>query len=67
MNKFEHAILLNESRPTFNYSQVKKNLSDCHLKLCTRVHDYLSSSMHEIFMQTDVKHEYFSVRIHSKN
>ena len=67
MNKFEHIILLNKSKLIFNYFQIKKNLSDCYLKLYTRIHNYLSSSIHQIFMQVDVKHEYFSVRIHSEN
>src|SRR5436190_23819308 len=28
------------------------------------MHDYLSESRHELFMQTDIKHDYFSVSIH---
>ena len=67
INKFEHATLLNKFRLIFNYSQVKKNLSDYYLKLYLRIYDYLSSLIHQIFMQINIKYEYFSVRIHSEN
>ena len=29
------------------------------------MHDYFLESRHELFMQTDIKHDYFSVSIHS--
>ena len=31
------------------------------------MHDYLSESRHELFMQINIKHDYFSVSIHSNN
>jgi|SRR5436190_15289392 len=28
------------------------------------MHDYLSESRHELFMQTNIKHDYFSMNVH---
>src|ERR1700741_4464367 len=67
MNKFEHAMLLNESRVIFNFLQVHENLPGSNIELSSRIHDYLTDSSHEVFMQADIKHEYFSVEIHSEN
>ena len=56
---------MNEFRSIFNYANIHENLSDYHIKLMTQMHDYFSESRHELFMQTDIKHDYFSVSIHS--
>ena len=55
---------MNEFRSIFNYANIHENLSDCHIKLMIQMHDYLSESRHELFMQTDIKHGYFSVSVH---
>src|SRR5436190_9920510 len=64
-NKSENSSPMNEPRSIFNYANIHENLSDCHIKLMTQMHDYLSESRHELFMQTDIKHDYFSVSVHS--
>src|SRR5205809_157 len=63
-DKSENFSSMNEFRSTFNYANVHENLSDYHIELMIEVHDYLSESRHELFMQTDIKHDYFSVSIH---
>ena len=63
-DKLENFSSMNELRFTFNYANIHKNLSDCHIKLMIWMHDYLSESRHELFMQTDIKHDYFSVSIY---
>ena len=64
-DKSENFSSMNEFRSTFNYANIHENLSDYHIKLIIWIHDYLSESRHELFMQTDIKHDYFSVSIHS--
>src|SRR5947207_6114765 len=64
-DKSENFSSMNEFRFTFNYVNIHENLSDYHIKLMIQVHDYFSESRHELFMQTDIKHDYFSMSIHS--
>ena len=40
-------------------------MPESHLKLMSKVHDYFSDLQHQMFFQADVKHEYFSVVLHS--
>ena len=63
-DKSENFSSMNEFRSTFNYANIHKNLSDCYIKLIIWMHDYLSESRHELFMQTNIKHDYFSMNVH---
>ena len=40
-------------------------MPESHLKLMSKVHDYLLNPQHQMFFQADVKHKYFSVVLHS--
>ena len=67
VDKEENSKLTDESRLTFNYSKVKEDMLKNYLKLMSKVHDYFSNLRHKTFFQADIKHEYFSVVLHSDN
>ena len=46
MNKMKNSKLNDESRLTFNYSKVKKEMFKSYLKLSLKIHDYLTNSRH---------------------
>ena len=57
----------NESRITFDYSRVIELLSGAHLKLSSRVHDYLSNPKHGCLFLADLKHVYLTVPLYSND
>ena len=67
VNKTENSKSTDELQITFNYSNVKENMSENYIKLFSKIYDYLSDSQHKIFFQVNIKHEYFSVILHSEN
>ena len=42
-------------------------MSESHIKLFSKIHNYLSDFQHKTFFQADIKHEYFSVILHPEN
>ena len=67
IDKLENSSSINKSRSIFNYLNIHKNLSDYYLKLITQVHNYLSEFRHKLFMQANIKHDYFFVSVHFEN
>ena len=46
---------------------MKEDMLKSYLKLIFKVHNYLSDSRYKTFFQADIKHEYFSVILHSED
>ena len=67
INKVDNLISENESRTTFNYSNVKETMSEYYLELMFKMHDYLADLCHKIYFMTDIKHDYYNVLLHSDN
>ena len=66
MNKIENPTSENESRITFDYSKIKKIMSDAYMKLSSRVHDILSNSRHDVLFMTDLKYAYSIISLIEK-
>jgi hypothetical protein len=62
VDKIENPNLNNESRLTFNYRNVYKDISECALILTFKVYDYLSDPRHEYFLSADIKYGYFIIK-----
>ena len=67
MNKFEHATLLNKPRVVFNFLQIHEDLLSNNIKLDSRIYNYLIDLSHEVFMQANIKYEYFLVGVYFNN
>ena len=67
VNKVKNLKLTDEPWIIFNYFNVKKNMPESQLELSFKVHDHLSDLCHKTFIQTDIKHGYFSVILHSED
>ena len=67
IDKEENLKPTNELRITFNYSKIKEDMLESYLELMSKVHNYLSDLRHKTFFQADIKHEYFSVILHSED
>ena len=65
INKVNNFISENESRTTFNYSNIKETMSECYLELMFKVHDYLTDPHHNVYFMTDIKYNYYNVLLHS--
>lgn len=63
MDKVENPTPQDESRLTFNYSHVLEDLSEPYINLASKAHDYLSDPTHRIYMQADIKRDYFAVEL----
>lgn len=67
INKIENSTSENELRMIYDYSKMMKKLSDVHVKLMFEDHDYLFDFKHECYMIANLKHDYFTIEIYSKN
>lgn len=67
VDKVADSTLKNESRITFNYFRVTKDLSDTFMKLNSKIHDNLTDSRHKCLMTVNLKHAYLTIDMHSKN
>jgi hypothetical protein len=63
-DKFKDATHLDEPRLTFNYSRMDEELPGSYMELSARIHDYLANPQHNVYMQADIKYDYFSVGVH---
>jgi len=67
VDKVADSTLKNESRITFNYFRVTKDLSDTFMKLNSKIHNNLTDSRHKCLMTVNLKHAYLTIDMHSKN
>jgi response regulator RpfG family c-di-GMP phosphodiesterase len=67
VDKVKNSGLNDESRLTFNYRNVHKDIPKCAFILASKVHDYLSDPRHEYFLSADIKHKYFAIKTHPTN
>ena len=51
----------------FDYSYIIELLSNAHLKLFSKVYDYLFNSRYKCLFSTDLKHVYFTISLYSNN
>ena len=51
----------------FDYSHIIKLLFNTHLKLSSKIHDYLFNSHHEYLFLINLKHIYFIISLHSND
>ena len=65
IDKMKNLISENESRMTYDYFHVIEELSDVHIQLMIECHDYFFDFRHECFMIANLKHVYFTIKIHS--
>ncbi len=67
VNKVMNFTSKNESRITFNYFKVTKNLSNTFMKLSSKIHDNLTDSRHECLITVNLKHAYLTIDMHSED
>ncbi|KAI0996282.1 hypothetical protein K3495_g11899 [Podosphaera aphanis] len=67
VNKTENPGLCDEPKITFNYQNVKEDMSGCYLELMSKVHDHLSHLSHKFFLKFDVKHGYWNILVHPED
>ena len=67
INKFKDTTYLNKSRLIFNYFRVNKNFLSNYIKLSAKIHNYFANLQYNIYIQTNLQHDYFSVKVYFKN
>lgn len=67
MNKMKNFKFIDESRLTFNYFKVIKNLSNNYIKFNFKMHNHLSNSRHDYLFIANLKHAYYIVSLYLKN
>ena len=67
VDKVENSLLSDEPHMVWNYSGVWETMPGNLLELTSKVHDYLAHPWHNIFMQADIQHGYYSVVLHPED
>lgn len=67
VNKIKNPDPNDESRLTFNYRNVYKDMPEYALILISKIHDYLSDPHYEYFLSADIKYGYFTIKTHLAN